>query len=470
MSTLAVGVASAAAAEPPLEVEVDSVMTMSSSFTNYQYDYRAKVPIDTESGHYSGSAKGEYVKASGGGSEAVEKCGTLTETLVGTTPDTFTVTNLEGMSDPGQSPTISINVGTPMEKYKTVLSCGGTTESSRPGWYSGFLSDHVGQFSPPGVFKFPLQRESGTVIAQNTFTGSKEGTFADTTTITIYQSSPCGDAEEAGTITLSDGDAPALGSTVCVGDHLKTGADGRAEITLKDGTLMRVGPGTEVVVEQGDFKNDNGKLTMKVVLGTIWAKIQHTLGGDDVVFTNGPGNAGVRGRRFLRTPPIAGVSTTGGGSLTDDAGANGESLFHAISGKFHAFAGSKTLAFEGGHGAEVKGASIKPTDRWPPADQALVPEGEQPPKLSGLKVKAPKKGKASALFSLGAPAVVSLVVYKGAGTKAVARQSAKGRKGANSVKLKKALKPGRYTLEVAAEVDGRVAIAAKAFKIAKRGG
>ena len=53
-------------------------------------------------------------------------------------------------------------------------------------------------------------------------------------------------------------------------DRVKTGASGGAALTFFDGTVMRLGDQTEIVVLQSDLKTENSVLSVKLSAGQLW--------------------------------------------------------------------------------------------------------------------------------------------------------------------------------------------------------
>ena len=62
-----------------------------------------------------------------------------------------------------------------------------------------------------------------------------------------------------------------LGFGVLAGDSLKTGADGRVGVTLKDDTRLSLGPNTEIAVASFAYAPTEGQLgfVMRVVRGAV---------------------------------------------------------------------------------------------------------------------------------------------------------------------------------------------------------
>lgn len=91
------------------------------------------------------------------------------------------------------------------------------------------------------------------------------------------------------------------GSTIAVGSVLKTGEGARAELTFPDGSVVRIGPSSELRIDAASFdgKTKTVKVEAEVVGGQAWAKVA-TLVGNDAQFKVKTQNAvaGVRGTIF----------------------------------------------------------------------------------------------------------------------------------------------------------------------------
>ncbi len=118
-------------------------------------------------------------------------------------------------------------------------------------------------------------------------------------------------AADAGQITFLDGHAfrqaggkgqkaaLAQDGAVQQGDVLTTGARSRLEVTLGDKSVLRLGPNSELVIEDAEVKDDGRKVDTKLVLGNVWAKVSTALGGDNKFeVTTDRAVAGVRGTVF----------------------------------------------------------------------------------------------------------------------------------------------------------------------------
>jgi len=93
-----------------------------------------------------------------------------------------------------------------------------------------------------------------------------------------------------------------VGAPVALGDTLKTGKDGSIGVTLRDNTMVSIGPDTEYAIDQFVFQPRQNKLSfvsrvtkgsLHYVSGTI-AK----LSPDAVKVATPTGTIGVRGTRF----------------------------------------------------------------------------------------------------------------------------------------------------------------------------
>jgi len=108
----------------------------------------------------------------------------------------------------------------------------------------------------------------------------------------------------SGEATRSAGGAPerlALGSPVFAGDTLETQGRTRLEITLRDQSVVRVGPRSRVVLSAAVFGRtvEERKVATRLLVGDLWAKVARAVGGDsrfEVQTANAV--AGVRGTTF----------------------------------------------------------------------------------------------------------------------------------------------------------------------------
>jgi hypothetical protein len=83
------------------------------------------------------------------------------------------------------------------------------------------------------------------------------------------------------------------------GDVLSTAHRGRLEVTLSDKSVLRLGPESELIIEDAEIKDDARKVDTKLVLGNVWAKVSTALGGDNKFeVTTDRAVAGVRGTVF----------------------------------------------------------------------------------------------------------------------------------------------------------------------------
>ncbi|MCB9646420.1 MAG: FecR domain-containing protein [Deltaproteobacteria bacterium] len=90
------------------------------------------------------------------------------------------------------------------------------------------------------------------------------------------------------------------GELVHEGDAVKTAAASRLELTVPDGSRVRLGASSQVVLSQGHFgKAGERKVTFTLWLGRVWAKVAKRMGGEssfEVKTHNAV--AGVRGTSF----------------------------------------------------------------------------------------------------------------------------------------------------------------------------
>ena len=282
-----------------------------------------------------------------------------------------------------------------------------------------------------------------------------------------------------GTVSYSEGDASPLTTDVHPGQVFKNGPTGRLEITLPDGSVLRLGPSSQTQLEKTCIKDDFMPEPIpldrqfKLLLGDVWEKVATGLGGNaypevdtERAVAGNRGKLAVAG--FAAKSPIRGaaLAATGGGSMTVSKQPNGDVIAHSISGKgFVQIPGKPEFDYLAGQSALITAAGVKLTSKWPAADRALVPAGELPPTISGLSISKATQGKqAQVRFKLDRKASVVVQVLKG--KKVVATKTVKGKKGKNSVKpLKKKLGKGSYTVRVTATDVKRVAIAEKKLHV-----
>ena len=91
------------------------------------------------------------------------------------------------------------------------------------------------------------------------------------------------------------------GQKLAAGDTVKTGEGARAELSFPDGSVVRIGPSSELKLDGAAFdgKTKQVKVEAELVGGTAWAKVA-TLVGKDAQFKVKTQNAvaGVRGTVF----------------------------------------------------------------------------------------------------------------------------------------------------------------------------
>lgn len=247
----------------------------------------------------------------------------------------------------------------------------------------------------------------------------------------------CKGGKGIGKITLSEGDAPPVGTVVCDGETLRTGQNSRLEITFNDGSVMRLGPNSEAEVDsQSEITDSDRQITVHLILGTIWAKVSAALGGNDQFeMTSDRAVVGVRGCE------VTGSVAPGSKTI----------VYHVIQGKgFIRLPGKAEQHFPAGYTATVSPTSYKLSTIWPASQQALVPPAYLPPKLTTVKLAGSNLGPNSWLsYRLDHPAAV--VVQVMSGKRVLASFKARGRAGLNKLRLNhKPLKKGEYDVVVSA--------------------
>jgi hypothetical protein len=89
------------------------------------------------------------------------------------------------------------------------------------------------------------------------------------------------------------------GGQVTAGDAVKTGEKSRLELTLPDGSRLRLGAASKVTLSEGQFKGAERRVSVTMWVGRLWAKVAKELGGEskfEVETANAV--AGVRGTSF----------------------------------------------------------------------------------------------------------------------------------------------------------------------------
>ncbi len=456
--------ASADYAYPNFDVEFDSNVHFSKAGRNYHFEYLDQIPIDynAQSGEYFGQKTAHYQVATGGASIPAGSCGTFVEHLTGENPQPITVTGFTGYDGTTGSPRIRLSITPPSESYHGQSGCGGA-DYTQTLWNAAFTDIHQGSINHQnGAYEFTLQRGDAPVVASGTFSGSDNAAgFTDATKITVTSTSPCGVVPQAGTVTISEGGppAPALGEVVCQGDTLQSAAHGRLEVTLSDGSILRLGPDSKTTVTKSDYSGGSRKVTLKLILGEVWAKI---VGKGDYVVTTDRAEAGVRGRR---KPGTLGTlrAGTGGGSALAEVPSKGNALYHMISGTgFAQLQGQKAITIAAGEGVEIGANSLRKTTKVPADALALVPASQQPPTIGKLKAAA-RKGRARLRYRLDRAAKVKVTITKG--KRKVASARAKAKAGKNSLKIHKRLKHGRYKVALSASKAGRTSVATGKLRV-----
>lgn len=130
-------------------------------------------------------------------------------------------------------------------------------------------------------------------------------------TAALLAAHAAGESQPPGRVTFVSGDATrtrggkaerlALGAAVEENDTVETQARTRLEITLRDQSLVRVGPRSRVVLSAAVFGRtlDERKVAARLVVGDMWAKVAKAVGGSsrfEVQTANAV--AGVRGTTF----------------------------------------------------------------------------------------------------------------------------------------------------------------------------
>ncbi len=255
------------------------------------------------------------------------------------------------------------------------------------------------------------------------------------------------DVEPAcGTITFSEGGALPVGTAIAFGQTLTTAAGQRMEITTPDGSIVRIGPQSQVACQAGDFAGGSGR-TFKLILGDIWAKVSDALGAPGFEPPGDRAVTGVRGSEFTLT-------------AEHDGG-----IAHVIEGTGYVdVKGHKEFTYPAGLGVDIRGTSVAITTSWPTAAQALVPAADRPPKLTGVSLRHAALGRGAQLrFRLDRSAAVRVQLLRG--TRVLTTRTFSAQRGVTTVRpLRGHLRAGRYQLRVIATAGTRSTSATVALR------
>jgi FecR protein len=263
---------------------------------------------------------------------------------------------------------------------------------------------------------------------------------------TIKITVPCG------VVTFSEGDAPAVGTVIKLGDTVSTGANSRVEITLPDGGFYRLGPSSKMQCsgQSTSTEGDRGITdSFQLLLGNMWAGVSSALGGHEFEQQEPTIAGGVRGSAF-----------------TASVQRNGDIVYHVIEGTgFIKIKGKREFDYPAGEGVRFDPGygRYTVTTAWPAADQALVPAAQRPPRLTRVRLVGAHAGKRSTLqFTLNQNATITVQIQRG--RHRVLKRTASARHGTRSLVLG-ALPRGRYTLMLFATVHARSVAVQKSFHV-----
>jgi len=122
--------------------------------------------------------------------------------------------------------------------------------------------------------------------------GDVRGVRMDTVIITMCE------RDKDTVITMREVDL-AVNNVLTPPTHITTGNNSRAEITMPDGSIIRVGPNSDIEVEDALCKpGTEDRDRIKETMGEIWAATTHALGGDNVIIESGNGMGSPRGTIF----------------------------------------------------------------------------------------------------------------------------------------------------------------------------
>ncbi len=98
-----------------------------------------------------------------------------------------------------------------------------------------------------------------------------------------------------GPVTLASGAAVAQDAVLHAGDTVQTGEDGRVEILLPAGSLLRLGENSRLTLKDSTPQKS---FSATLLLGSVWAKVHKLLSGETFHVETENGVAGVRGTEF----------------------------------------------------------------------------------------------------------------------------------------------------------------------------
>jgi YVTN family beta-propeller protein len=338
---------------------------------------------------------------------------------------------------------------------------GPPTEATIPNWtgYSTqlFMTDAVGAvtftdawwgtdaifLNPAGLIRADRGLAPARYTAHGTATDSVGNTGTWSFTLTVVNPAGCG------VVMRSVGSAPAVGTRVTIGQTISTGPNSSAEISTPEGERLILDADTEIVCDGWISDEEGIRSTLKFIEGAMYGLFVETsrMIGKGHEFEVCPpegcpaGNLGIRGSAFT-------AAVLPGRKL----------LLHVIEGTGIArMAGRRAFTFPAGKGVLVSGRRARVTLRLPPGTASLIPREHRPPKITALRAKGKARRKAIVSFRLNESARITIHVRRGKRTLISLRRQAK--KGANEIRLTKALPRGSYSVELVATHQGPTSIA-----------
>ena len=88
---------------------------------------------------------------------------------------------------------------------------------------------------------------------------------------------------------------PTVGAVLHPGDTVQTQADGRIEIDLPGGSLIRLGEGSRMTLSATDPQKS---FSARLLIGNVWTKVRKLIAGESFQIETENGVAGVRGTEF----------------------------------------------------------------------------------------------------------------------------------------------------------------------------
>jgi hypothetical protein len=175
-------------------------------------------------------------------------------------------------------------------------------------------------------------------------------------------------------VTFSEGDAPPVGSIIAQGQSVRTGPGARLELRFADGSISRLGHNAALTCDRVGDPAAPRPLSVRQVLGIIWAKIAPNGGSTNDCFDYDANGAEIRVQCPDAAPGVRGAADVAAArsiAFTLDAK---RGIFHLISGgKVRIRVGRRRpVIVRAGQSAKVTRHGARLTKLWPKADRAVA--------------------------------------------------------------------------------------------------